>query len=819
MSVYSAHPGGHGSAALRGFFLREPLQQVPDALIEIDGLTSLALGGNQIGDAGATALARMTGLTSLALKGNQIGDAGAEALARLTGLTSLNLGRNQIGDAGATALARMTGLSSLVLGGNQIGDAGASAILDAWADPARADQRRVLDLRENGNIGGLLPAEVLEQTDAQALIAAWRRFREAEARGELRPLNEAKVLVLGNEAVGKTSLVRFLVDGLPRDESEQKTAGIVIRRDVPIGDWSAEGSAIRLHFWDFGGQEIMHQTHCYFLTRRSLYLVVLEDRREDDRSVYDWLKVIRSRGGESPVLIIINKCDEGAPKLRLDETAIRAAYRNVAGFVAVSCNEGSAERIAGLRQEIAKLVAHDPRLKHVRDPFPPEQLRVKRAVAVAADEARYLERAAFLRLCEEADEPGLRITNPDLQRSLLQLLHDLGTVVAHGLERERSDAAREVTLLDPNWLTEAIYRLLNSKRILDQGGTFGREDMAAELDPERYPPERHGYIVDMMQEREIGLCFRLPGQGERWLMPECLPTVGPDVEGFFESALRFRFRYDFLPIGLVPRLIVEAYNKFTDQPTRWRTGALLTAAGCKVLVRADLDKSRVDLAVTGPEARRRSALAAVLHDLEAVHKLNPEIGTEARVPLPDEPEVDVSYEHLLQLEAEEGAVYSYRPEKAARKYAVRELLDGVREKPSSRPVAPDPPQLLTERPGFPLACGVGAALAWFVLQLLPTNEWRFYVGSALAVGVGVTLLTMQYAPGRYYRRWFSKVLVAGLAIHAAGSSAEAGFWGDAAARVQWDGRVSSTFTIVWGLIAICLLVFDALQQRTAVNKK
>ena len=67
-----------------------------------------------------------------------------------------------------------------------------------------------------------------------------------------------------------------------------------------------------LNIWDFGGQEIMHGTHRFFLTERSLYLLVLEDRREDDRSIYDWLKVIRNRGGNSPVMVVINKCDDGA---------------------------------------------------------------------------------------------------------------------------------------------------------------------------------------------------------------------------------------------------------------------------------------------------------------------------------------------------------------------------------------------------------------------------------------------------------------------------------------------------------------------------
>jgi hypothetical protein len=358
--------------------------------------------------------------------------------------------------------------------------------------------------------------------------------------------------------------------------------------------------------------------------------------------------------------------------------------------------------------------------------------------------------------------------------------------------------------------------LLNSKHILDQEGEFSAGDMAKELDPARYPPERQSYVVDMMQEPEVGLCFRLPGQvAPRWLMPECLPTNEPDVARFFEGALRFRFRYDFLPTGFVPRFIVEAYNKFTDRPTRWRTGALLEVDGCNVLVRADVDKRRIDLAVTGPQARRRSALAAVRHNLEVVHKLNPEIGTEARVPLPDDAEVDVGFEHLRALEAEEGATHAFRPEKAKRKYTVGELLEGV-VGPRPEPVGPP---LLTEQPWFPFACGGCAALALLILFVLPINESRFYVGAVLAFGGATTLLTMQYAPGRFYRRWLGKVLVAGFAIHAAASSAEAGFWGETAARLHWDGRVSSIFTIVWGLIAAALLIADILQQRGLIKQK
>ena len=77
---------------------------------------------------------------------------------------------------------------------------------------------------------------------------------------------------------------------------------------------------------------------------------------------------------------------------------------------------------------------------------------------------------------------------PSEQRTLLRLLHDLGVVVAHGLTRDARAAMREITLLDPNWLTGAIYALLNSRKVADQGGEFSRSQLDELLDPKLYPP-------------------------------------------------------------------------------------------------------------------------------------------------------------------------------------------------------------------------------------------------------------------------------------------------------------------------------------------
>ena len=91
-------------------------------------------------------------------------------------------------------------------------------------------------------------------------------------------------------------------------------------------------------------------------------------------------------------------------------------------------------------------------------------------------------------------------------------------------------AAREITLLDPNWLTGAIYTLLNDTAIRDQEGELGRSEMCRCLDPAIYPLKRHEFIIVMMQDPGIGLCFRLPDSAhERYLIPEMLRANEPDL--------------------------------------------------------------------------------------------------------------------------------------------------------------------------------------------------------------------------------------------------------------------------------------------------
>jgi len=119
-------------------------------------------------------------------------------------------------------------------------------------------------------------------------------------------------LLVGEGDVGKTSLLnRLLYDTFNPEEC--KTPGI------NIAQWHLpEKPDIRLNLWDFGGQKVMHATHQFFLTKRSLYLLVIDNRKNEQQNrVEYWLKLLQTYGGDSPVIIVGNCADEDFPHVKI----------------------------------------------------------------------------------------------------------------------------------------------------------------------------------------------------------------------------------------------------------------------------------------------------------------------------------------------------------------------------------------------------------------------------------------------------------------------------------------------------------------------
>jgi internalin A len=222
--------------------------------------------------------------------------------------TKLNLSGNQLKTLPAE-IAELKSLTTLILYKNQLKTLPAEI----------AELKNLTQLDLSGNPLESPPLEIAER----GIEAIRSYFKSLEA--ERRALNEVKVLLVGDGGAGKTSLVKQVL-GEEFDTHEPQTHGITIR------DWHVED--IIVHFWDFGGQEIMHATHQFFLSKRSLYILVLDGRR-DEKTEY-WLKHIESFGGDSPILVVLNKIDEN-PGFEVNRKFLQEKYKGIKGFYRVSC--------------------------------------------------------------------------------------------------------------------------------------------------------------------------------------------------------------------------------------------------------------------------------------------------------------------------------------------------------------------------------------------------------------------------------------------------------------------------------------------------
>ena len=296
-----------------------------------------------------------------------------------------------------------------------------------------------------------IPPEILELTDEPKKTVNYYLQHQINQK---KPLNEAKMIIVGQGAVGKTSLVKQLLEN-SFDPHETKTEGIDIKRWHII----VKNTEVHLNLWDFGGQEIMHATHQFFLTKRSLYLLVLDSRLdEQENRIEYWLKIIQSFGGDSPIIVVCNKSDQH--DLDLDWRGLQNKYPTIKAFAKnVSCKTG--DGISDLQTFIKYEIGQ---LEHIYDELLLTWFAVKTQLEnMKSDYVSYNE---YLQMC--CDEG---IVDELSQQTLISFLHDLGIV----LHFHDYPVLEDTNVLNPEWVTKGIYQILTSNGLFQHKGELERK--------------------------------------------------------------------------------------------------------------------------------------------------------------------------------------------------------------------------------------------------------------------------------------------------------------------------------------------------------
>jgi internalin A len=601
------------------------LAELPESIGELNKLSSLNLSVNKL-----TALPESIGdlvkLVSLDLSINKLAVL-PESIGKLINLTSLELRANQLTvlPKSIGQLIKLTSLelntSKLVLLPESIGKLIKLTSLTLWNNELIMLPKSIgklinltyLDLRHNKltelpeEIGKLSSLTNLNVNDNPLLQVppevvkkgglAVRDYYRQRLEEQTDYIYEAKLIIIGEGGAGKTSLANKLINSkyqlkLEGSKSPEKsTEGIDVLR---CGFMHPTGNSFRINIWDFGGQEIYHATHQFFLTKRSLYLLVA-DTRQDNTDFNYWLEIVELLSESSPTLIITNEKQDRP--CQVNENQLRERFRNLEKIIStnLSTNRGLSEIRVAVKHHISQL-------PHIGTPLPKTWVRVR--AALEADNRNYITQTEFLDLC---DTNGFKRREDKLQLS--GYLHDLGVC----LHFQEDPILKNWIILKPEWGTTAVYTVLDTQKIQKALGYFTQNDLATIWADEQYTDMRDELLQLMMRFK---LCYEIPHRPGTYIAPQLLSPNEPDYDWEDNDNLILRYEYEFMPKGMITRFTVEMH-RLIDCDLVWKEGVILAQANAHAEVIEAYYKNEIRIRISGK--LKKPLLEVIRHEFKKIH--------------------------------------------------------------------------------------------------------------------------------------------------------------------------------------------------------
>ncbi|WP_334971728.1 COR domain-containing protein [Nostoc sp.] len=550
------------------------LTTLPEAIARLEQLTTLNLSFNQLTTL-PEAITRLEKLTFLDLSRNHL-TALPEAITRLEKLTFLDLSFNHLTPL-PEAITRLQQLTYLNLSYNQL----------TTLPEAIARLEKLTSLYLTGNTIEKPPPEIVEQ----GIKAIRDYFRQLKAEG-IDYLYEAKLLIVGEAAAGKTTLAKKIKDQNYQLQEEDATKGIeVLEWGFPMEN----EREFRVNIWDFGGQEIYYATHQFFLTKRSLYVLVADIRKEDT-DFYYWLNVVELLSDNSPLLIIKNEKQDRHRDI--NELQLRGQFTSLKETLPTNLADNR-----GLEQVLDKIKHHVKNLPHIGNPLPKTWVKVRQALE--NDTRNYIGLDEYLNICQQN---GFTQRNDKLQLS--SYLHDLGVC----LHFQEDALLNKTVILKPKWGTDAVYKVLDNEKVIRNLGSFTRSDLANIWYEDEYAM-MHDELLRLMIN--FKLCYEIPKSKGKYIAPQLLSANQPSYDWNEANNLILRYTYEFMPKGIITQFIVAMHELINEQKCIWKSGVVLSKDQTKAEVIEYYGKREIKIRVSG--RHKRDLMTIVTHELDKIH--------------------------------------------------------------------------------------------------------------------------------------------------------------------------------------------------------
>jgi GTPase SAR1 family protein len=442
------------------------------------------------------------------------------------------------------------------------------------------------------------------------------------------------MVLVGEPAAGKTTLCRkFLDAGFELQKAEtDMTRGIAVTpwrfpyqnpKNTPVHE-GFDGQ-FTAHIFDFGGQDILHATHRYFFSRRTVYVLVV-DTRPEDTDFYYWLNIIELFGEQSPVVIVLNN-KHGIYK-EVPTVILEQFQHLIKGVFHV--NLANNEGLESLTTQVQTLLQTLPHVGEERHPKVWNKVRnalakyqpKRKTEANLHLEKPYIRRDELIELCQKN-----KLVQENKAIGIAQTLHVLGSL----LYFHENPFLEDFIILDKHWATEAVYLVLQDEAVAKNHGKFTSKDLER-LWRGKYKPDTYAPLSELMLNFKIAYRTR---EHNTYIAPQLLKENPPEnyAEVMQASAsFRFEYRYTkFMPKGLLSRLIVEK-NRQIHEGLQWRTGVVLKIRNALVEAVEHRYGSTNKLAFRAVGENAHVAMEAIFELFEEIHGEFPNLKFEEMIP-------------------------------------------------------------------------------------------------------------------------------------------------------------------------------------------